>query len=732
MRRRTASDRLKAHFKLNNCEPTAVDALFYGYCNNLANAQLAHAWLQSHQQKLNQEAKTEAGRADITWLQKINAQVNKILTHPNFQQAHITKKLRAVYQKHFPDDYHAMEDLHTVGACNGFAILVACVKTGVLPGSQTKGSDIIDWTKLKELFEFFSSWDETSSLTDSRLKDAIFLVSALNSIHSIRDYTTHEQGDCEGFVRFRTESSGTVTYRRPRLHYAIGAPFTQNEAKKTLDHLVPSKTTGSKFTLVRSHNHDMSIIHVSSTIEFYDSNNITGPIVVDSTAVLAFLSFFANDFYDEAVPSTLGFCVHGYTDNEQKFPPHEKILENLTVVKRDDLDQEHNSTHTAIDIANRVGSVECIRFFFQKGAMRYDSKLQFYRLATIKELFEHDPSLLRQKNRDDGDYPIHAVIKRYQLDLLKFILEKHKSTLDIKDNNGFTPVQLAIEIGYVAAIRLLVRYDANLMLKNPSGKTAVQAAEEKGDFIYLPNLQIGSDFLIRAARANNLQQVRLLLLTGVNPNTKSAYGRFPIDISHDQEVRMTLSRAMRMRQSSTLLFSWLYIFGLDVVRNPLPNDDRLILIAARTGHKYVEEVLKFGVDLTVCDKDGKTALHLASELGHIESAKKLIDAGADLYSRVDDSGRSALASAKNNETRIALIHHHNQLYQKVTAEQAPASSVDQFKPVIFHYVKKEHKTPEAPPKLVVSSVTQFKPIKFHVVNKEQEVKTVPTLRPQGK
>lgn len=82
-----------------------------------------------------------------------------------------------------------------------------------------------------------------------------------------------------------------------------------------------------------------------------------------------------------------------------------------------------------------------------------------------------------------------------------------------------------------------------------------------------------------------------------------------------------------------------------------------LIIAAGSGRAdIVESLLSDGADITIQDKDGRTALHAAAKSNRIAVLKILLDRGADITSQ-DRNGWMALhvAADRNHEAAVRLL-----------------------------------------------------------------------------
>src|SRR5690349_1994752 len=81
--------------------------------------------------------------------------------------------------------------------------------------------------------------------------------------------------------------------------------------------------------------------------------------------------------------------------------------------------------------------------------------------------------------------------------------------------------------------------------------------------------------------------------------------------------------------------------------------DSLFINAANGNWEKMKQILQLGVvDVNAKNEDGWTALHVAANDGHIEVAKLLIEAGADINKAVDDNPLQIANQERHSETNL--------------------------------------------------------------------------------
>ena len=88
--------------------------------------------------------------------------------------------------------------------------------------------------------------------------------------------------------------------------------------------------------------------------------------------------------------------------------------------------------------------------------------------------------------------------------------------------------------------------------------------------------------------------------------------------------------------------------------------------------KWIEQLIKDGVDLNKQDDQGQTLLMKATEQGHFPATVKLLENGADVLIKNDNLEDAYSLSMKNENKEIArLIRSH--LKEKLIRDRKPFS-----------------------------------------------------------
>lgn len=179
----------------------------------------------------------------------------------------------------------------------------------------------------------------------------------------------------------------------------------------------------------------------------------------------------------------------------------------------------------------------------------------------------------------------------------KELLENDSSLINSRDEQGCTPLQIAVSKGSIEMVEFLLFQGSNVNAKSYIRSSANPLANTP----------------LHTAVIKNLEGIATILLSkGADANIKN-----------DEMIP-------------------------------------LLHIAVTKGNKnIVEQLITYGADIDACDTNGHTALHKAAVNGQIEIAELLINKGADMHARTLDSGAIPLhfAVGKGYEHLVKLFIH---------------------------------------------------------------------------
>lgn len=237
---------------------------------------------------------------------------------------------------------------------------------------------------------------------------------------------------------------------------------------------------------------------------------------------------------------------------------HEDIL--MMLFKHSPLSAIAEARPYALQLAARNGHEETTRALLEHN---FDPYLR--NVETIRASWRKRAETIFGANTILEDAPgglaFHDAAECGHEAILKMILSKYRSFIDLKDGLGHTALHLVARHGHVNAAQFLLSRKENFNLQSNAGETALHRAVKFGhtDLVHLL-LEKGSDTELHsfieghtalhlAARFSQLNSATLLLQFGADLEAKDAYSRTPIYNSVDQGkvdmVRFFLSWVVR-------------------------------------------------------------------------------------------------------------------------------------------------------------------------------------------
>ncbi|CAE7728154.1 ANKRD17, partial [Symbiodinium sp. KB8] len=237
---------------------------------------------------------------------------------------------------------------------------------------------------------------------------------------------------------------------------------------------------------------------------------------------------------------------------------------------------------------------------------------------------------------------LHLLLQAGHVDVLRVLLEAGADVNRSISNNGCTCLMLACQEGHAEALRLLLEAGADKDAASSHGITAMMLASQHGhpDVLRLL-LEAGADKDVRAKGYGNtalmvasvasinghLEALRLLLEAGAAKDLANKRGFTALMLASQkgdaEVVRLLLS------------------YGAD---KDFPRKGAALLEASCHGHTNVVRQLRDTASKDVVDTDGFSALMWASERGHMDILRLLLQAGAN-KDLVCTGGSSALLRA---------------------------------------------------------------------------------------
>ena len=261
---------------------------------------------------------------------------------------------------------------------------------------------------------------------------------------------------------------------------------------------------------------------------------------------------------------------------------------------------------------------------------QFQSK-KFKMAKAIQECMKNKPivKLINIDDKINQKKLLFEAIESHDVKSLEELL-KIKVDLNIQDEEGCTPLLLAVDFGHFEIVKILVSNRANLNATNFYDETPLGRAIEKGHYTITKYLlengaSVNVDFgeespLQMAIKEQNLEIIQMLLENGANPNF----------YDNSEDTVPAMDQALEIGNS--VIIKMLLKYGAD------GNTFLSQAIISKNNLAMVELLLKNNVNVNICDYYGMPHLHFAiTRTINIEIIYLLIRFGADINAPDADS-----------------------------------------------------------------------------------------------
>ena len=371
----------------------------------------------------------------------------------------------------------------------------------------------------------------------------------------------------------------------------------------------------------------------------------------------------SRDFFNNTVPQGKGQDIGAHEIIlEENLPLHVAAASgNINKVKelisaRANVNKKDKHNQTPVDLAIRHSHKEVVELLAAKGA-DFSIHLAAY-LANVERLLSliENDSDVNQKNKD-GQTSLHLAARSGHKEVARLLIAKGAIVNEEDQKNSFTPLHYASRFGHIEVAKLLIAEGSRINARDDHG--------------FIP--------LHWAALCNQKQLVELLLAKGAQVNAKDKVDRTPLYYScmfreADADIIELLlangadvnagswpSLFVAVHNDNIALAEYLIDHGTNVnAKFSSPSESGIVLQLApyvssiemvelliakgadvNAGpwtalHGAVEErrrdivelLIRKGADVNAKDKEGKTALWYAKEIGHTEIVELLRKHGA--------------------------------------------------------------------------------------------------------
>lgn len=293
-----------------------------------------------------------------------------------------------------------------------------------------------DWTWFNYTQQTLATWDEQrTSLTTKMMNDIDRFISHINYFQNISDYLPFGQGNLHCYLE-------DTVGRKLKLEYTFAGLFTANDLTSSLNFTQSQASFGrsiievltqydKRLILISCGNHSIGLFRHNHQLSLYNPNNREGRVLYSTDQYSQLVSaIFSSYKYNEVEPSPIGFRIFTFDQSPASYPPQKYLLSRINTPLISD-SKTRNVDFSALHIATRIGSVECVKYFLEIGAqleyMAIKKRTALYIAASRG--YHSIVQLLVAKNADihkvcrDDKTPLIRACERKHLSVVKLMLE---------------------------------------------------------------------------------------------------------------------------------------------------------------------------------------------------------------------------------------------------------------------------------------------------------------------
>ncbi|RDW62024.1 hypothetical protein BP6252_11457 [Coleophoma cylindrospora] len=291
----------------------------------------------------------------------------------------------------------------------------------------------------------------------------------------------------------------------------------------------------------------------------------------------------------------------------------------------------------------------------------------------VKFLVEHQAEV--NMKTDDGFTPLYIASQNGHIEVVKFLVE-HQAEVNTKTDDGSTPLYVASRNGYIEVVKFLVEHQAEVVKFLVEHQAEVNIKTDDG-----------STLLYIASQNGYIEVVKFLVEHQAEVNTKAGGGFTPLCVAsengHVEVVKFLVEHQAEVNMKIDGGFTPLYIASetghIEVVKFlvehqaevDIKTDDATpLFIASRNGHiEVVKFLVEHQAEVNTKTDDGFTPLYIASQNGHIEVVKFLVEHQAEVNTKTDSDATPLYIASRNDHIEVVkfLVEHQAEVDIKVEA-----------------------------------------------------------------
>lgn len=244
-------------------------------------------------------------------------------------------------------------------------------------------------------------------------------------------------------------------------------------------------------------------------------------------------------------------------------------------------------------------------------------------LDMMKFLIEEEKINTMPREKDSGQTLLHLAAANGHNQIIKYLIEKKKLDMNIKDTNNSTPLHYAAAKNQDEVVKYLIEKGANIKSENNNGYTAFNFAAVNGH--------------------NNV--IRILLEKGININAKDSKGNtalhFAVLLEKMDTIEYLIKNRIRIGEKNNRGDTALHL----AFKDKKINEEIVIYLLENT------------MDTEIKDNEGRTIFHLAVLKENLSLVKHLLETRTININAQDNQGRTAfhLAVLSRKEKIISCL-----------------------------------------------------------------------------
>ncbi|KAJ1551786.1 hypothetical protein HK096_009369 [Nowakowskiella sp. JEL0078] len=268
--------------------------------------------------------------------------------------------------------------------------------------------------------------------------------------------------------------------------------------------------------------------------------------------------------------------------------------------------------------------------------------VESYSPVLVSFLIEKEADLESEDSKRQK--PLHLAVELNAIRVIE-VLCKKGANINAEDQQRYTPLCIAVQNGHLKVVKYLLKMGANVNVVTASNQTPLSIATEYGhcDIMELL-LENGADVdgsfsrpLIKGAEMGNIDAINILHKANCNLEAVDFEGYTALHIVADTELTEVLEILLNL--------------GCNV--NAVSNDGSTPLFCLLA--KNAQLLIDHGADLTIRNNSGETALIYALKEAGFDTAKVLIEAGAELNFVTDEDDTPLNLAVDDLETVKLLL-----------------------------------------------------------------------------